>query len=606
MLCIFSKGMNRSAFVIMMACIFTVILLCIGFAGYAEAAPVNVSQGKPTTASGTSGTSSNAVDGNAATRWSEQNYPQWIQVDLGQTYSVSKFELAPYQDRAYQYKIEVSTNGSSYTQVVDRTGNTTGGSLITDQISASNARYVRVTITGAYNYTGGWAALNEFGVMGEPSGTAPVNVSQGKPTTASGTSGTSGNAVDGDAATRWSEQNYPQWIQVDLGQTYSISKFEMAPYQDRAYQYKIEVSTNGTSYTQVVNRTGNTTGGSLITDQISASNARYVRVTITGAYNYTGGWAALNEFRVFGTGGTETITPKQKVLNYLNAISGTGIVSGQHNDRKTVDDPDLQTEQIHTITGAYPGLWSGDFSYDSRMTGRWGMIYEAEEQWNSGSLVNIMWHACPPTQSEPCNWDGGVKSSLTNAQWTELITNGTTLNNVWKSRMDQIAVYLQYLEDKGVAVLWRPLHEMNQGNFWWGGRPGANGTSKLYQITYDYLTNTKGLSNLIWVWDAQDLSQDIADYNPGSQYWDVFAFDIYDNGYNQSWYDYLLPIVGNKPMAIGECAKLPSSTVLNSQLRWVFFMGWADLVFSDNTMQQINNAYNHTRVINQNEMPGWN
>jgi mannan endo-1,4-beta-mannosidase len=293
------------------------------------------------------------------------------------------------------------------------------------------------------------------------------------------------------------------------------------------------------------------------------------------------------------------------VLNYLNSISGISIVSGQYNDRKSADDPDLHTEQIRNITGFYPGLWSGDFSYDSRINGRWGMIYEAEEQWNNGALVNIMWHACPPTQNEPCDWDGGIKSSLSNAEWTELITNGTTLNNKWKAQLDQIAVYLQYLEDNGVAVLWRPLHEMNQGNFWWGGRPGPSGTSRLYQITHDYLTNTKGLSNLIWLWDMQDLSWDIADYNPGSSYWDVFAFDIYDHGYSQSWYDYLLPIVGNKPMAIGECAKLPSSTVLNSQPRWVFFMGWADLVFSDNTTQQINNVYKHSRVINRNKMPGW-
>lgn len=313
----------------------------------------------------------------------------------------------------------------------------------------------------------------------------------------------------------------------------------------------------------------------------------------------------MNEFRVFGTGGSETVTPKQKVMNFLTSINGNQIVSGQHNDRKTVDDPDLQTEQIHSITGQYPGLWSGDFSYDSRINNRWAMIYEAEEQWNNDALVNIMWHACPPTQNQPCNWDGGVKSSLSNAQWTELITNGTTLNNKWKNQMDEIAVYLQYLENKGVAVLWRPLHEMNQGNFWWGGRPGANGTSKLYQITHDYLTNTKGLSNLIWVWDMQDLAMNIDNYNPGSSYWDVFAFDIYENGYSQSWYNYLLPIIGNKPMAIGECAQLPSSTVLNTQPRWVFFMGWADLVFSDNTTQQIINTYSHSRVLNRNEMPGW-
>ena len=172
--------------------------------------------------------------------------------------------------------------------------------------------------------------------------------------------------------------------------------------------------------------------------------------------------------------------------------------------------------------------------------------------------------------------------------------------------MDDIAVYLQFLEDEGVEVLFRPFHEMNQGLFWWAGRPGPNGTAALYRLTHDYLTKTKGLSNLIWVWDMQDLSRDFEDYNPGDEYWDVFAFDIYDNGYDISWYNYILPIVGDKPMAIGECSKVPSASVLENQKRWVFFMPWAELVKESNTEEQIKEIYKHKSVITRDEMPGWN
>ncbi len=34
--------------------------------------------------------------------------------------------------------------------------------------------------------------------------------------------------------------------------------------------------------------------------------------------------------------------------------------------------------------------------------------------------------------------------------------------------MDEVSVHLDWLQDNGVEVLWRPLHEMNQGVFWWG------------------------------------------------------------------------------------------------------------------------------------------
>jgi mannan endo-1,4-beta-mannosidase len=217
-----------------------------------------------------------------------------------------------------------------------------------------------------------------------------------------------------------------------------------------------------------------------------------------------------------------------------------------------------------------------------------------------------MWHACPPDEEEPCGWDPGLlRAQLNDEQWEELITDGSPLNKIWKERMDDIAVYLQYLEDNGVEVLFRPFHEMNQGLFWWGGRPGPNGTTKLYQLTHDYFTTTKGLSNLIWVWDMQDMSRDFEAYNPGSEYWDLFGFDIYDQGYDISWYEYILPIVGDKPMAIGECSKLPTPEILENQPRWVFFMPWAELVKESNTVEQIKEIYNHPAVISRDEMPGW-
>ncbi len=63
-------------------------------AGRAAAAAVadgtDIAQGKPTTASSTESAAfpaSNATDGNTGTRWSSAfSDPQWLQVDLGQSY----------------------------------------------------------------------------------------------------------------------------------------------------------------------------------------------------------------------------------------------------------------------------------------------------------------------------------------------------------------------------------------------------------------------------------------------------------------------------------------------------------------------------------------
>ena len=295
-----------------------------------------------------------------------------------------------------------------------------------------------------------------------------------------------------------------------------------------------------------------------------------------------------------------------QVLDYLYSISGERTVAGQHN-REPNADPDRWTEFIYKTTGKYPALWSGDFLFQQEnIDERWTMIFEAEKQWNKGAIINIMWHACPPDEGEPCGWDPGLlNAQLSDSQWKELITDGSPLNKIWKSRMDEVAVYLEYLKRKGVEVLFRPLHEMNQGLFWWGGRPGPNGTAKLYQLTHDYMVKEKGLTNLVWVWDMQDMSRDFDSYNPGEQYWDVFAFDVYEDGFNQSWYDYILPIVGDKPMAIGECSKLPAPEMLAKQNRWTFFMPWAELVKEENSIQEIKKIYSNQRIITLEEMPGW-
>jgi len=300
-----------------------------------------------------------------------------------------------------------------------------------------------------------------------------------------------------------------------------------------------------------------------------------------------------------------------KSLNYLYGISGTKTASGIHN-REPNSAPATWTNRVQATAGVYPALWSGDFLFASAdVANRQTMINEAKAQWARGSLINIMFHACPPTQAEPCQWEGGVKSTLSDAQWQELITNSTTLNTNWKRRLDVVAGYLQDLKNNGVEVYFRPLHEMNQGVFWWAGRTGSNGTARLFQITRDYLRNTKGLTNLIWVWDLQDfssLSSDLAAYNPGSSYWDVLALDMYysdGQGYTMAKYNAIVNAAGGKPIAIGECEVLPSPSLLSAQPKWSFFMGWSELVFDKNSTTAIQQAYGASNVVSQDEMPGW-
>lgn len=301
---------------------------------------------------------------------------------------------------------------------------------------------------------------------------------------------------------------------------------------------------------------------------------------------------------------------KFKTLNYLYSISGSKTIAGIHN-REPNATPARWTNEVGSVTGKYPGLWSGDFLFQTdNINNRQVMADEALLQWKKGAIVNIMWHACNPALEEPCSWEGGVLSKLTDEQWKEITTDNSPLNRKWKERVDAVSVYLQFLEDNGVEVLWRPMHEMNQGAFWWGGRPGPDGTLRLYRMLHDYMTKEKKLENLIWVWDMQDfgtLAEDVKTYNPGDEYWEIAALDVYDDksGYSQDKYNIMLSVSNGKPIAIGECQKLPTSVQLLEQPKWTFFMGWSELEFDVNSTEQIKDIHNAPNVITLDKMPGW-
>lgn len=110
------------------------------------------------------------------------------------------------------------------------------------------------------------------------------------------------DGVTADSELRWSAQGMPQTIAINLGAVYTIVKAETYPLYNRAYQYRIEASTDGVNFTQVVDRTRNTLGGNLISDVFAPVDARYIRVVVTGVTGeYTGDWVSFREIKIFGS-----------------------------------------------------------------------------------------------------------------------------------------------------------------------------------------------------------------------------------------------------------------------------------------------------------------
>ncbi|MFF5899696.1 discoidin domain-containing protein [Streptomyces argenteolus] len=138
----------------------------------ASAAATLLSQGKAVTSSsqendGTPATA--AVDGNTGTRWSSAfSDPQWIKVDLGTAASVSQIVLRWEAAYSTAYRIEFSSDNSSWSTAYS----TTTGPGGTETLNVSGtARYVR--LTGTARATGYGHSLWEFQVFGTTGGGDP-------------------------------------------------------------------------------------------------------------------------------------------------------------------------------------------------------------------------------------------------------------------------------------------------------------------------------------------------------------------------------------------------------------------------------------------------
>ncbi|MEU6098306.1 discoidin domain-containing protein [Streptomyces sp. NPDC047079] len=213
------------------------------------------------TASSTDGDdhgAANATDGDPATRWSSAYQDdQWISVDLGSVQSLDRVDLVWEQAYARTFVIQVSQDGSSWTDVkaVDNSAvplpfNRGDASLRVTDFDARTARFVRIDC-GLRNTSWG-NSLWSLAVV--DSSTPGTDLALRKKTTASTEDADhpAANATDGNPTTRWSSAyDDHQWIQVDLG---SARRFDrVAVLWEQAYPktYTIQVSDDGDTWTDV-------------------------------------------------------------------------------------------------------------------------------------------------------------------------------------------------------------------------------------------------------------------------------------------------------------------------------------------------------------------
>ena len=187
--------------------------------------------------------------------------------------------------------------------------------------------------------------------------------------------------------------------------------------------------------------------------------------------------------------------------------------------------------------------------------------------------------------------------------------------------VDIVSGYFKQLEEKGIAVVWRPLHEASGGWFWWG-TASAECYVQLYRLVFNRMVVTNKLTNLIWVWNINtdpslgyDYSALNAAWYPGDEYVDIVAVDIYDplNDHNSAanYYNKIVSDVGtNKMIALSENGAIPDiDSIAEDKAYWSYWMTWSQ-TWSGNFLEKTTTDMwkknlDDDRIIALDDMPGW-
>jgi hypothetical protein len=321
-------------------------------ANRASAAATLLSQGHPATASSVESASypaADAVDGNTATRWSSAfSDPQWLQVDLGATASISQVTLQWEAAYATAFQIQTSTDGTTWTTIYSTTTGTGGTQTLN---VTGSGRYVRMYGTARATQYG--YSLWEFQVYGTLAGgtCGTTNAALNQPATASSTQSASypaADAVDGNTGTRWSSAfSDPQWLQVDLGSSKNICQVTLQWEAAYATAFQIQTSNDATNWTSIYSTTTGTGGTQTLN---VTGSGRYIRMYGTARATQYG--YSLWEFGVYTTtssGGGNTVT-------VTNPGSQTSTVAAPASLQITASDSAAGQTLTYSATGLPAGL----------------------------------------------------------------------------------------------------------------------------------------------------------------------------------------------------------------------------------------------------------
>jgi len=270
-----------------------------------------------------------------------------------------------------------------------------------------------------------------------------------------------------------------------------------------------------------------------------------------------------------------------------------------------------ESQFVYEKTGKRPAVIGLDFiDYTPSRVANGATSREVEaaiRAWENNAIVTMCWHWNAPLPYITGIWWRAFYTEAVQSGFFRRIMNGEDEEGfeMLMSDIDVIAEHLKRLQEEGVPLLWRPLHEASGGWFWWG--TDRESYIKLWKIMYERLTFHHGLNNLIWLWSGQH-----KDWYPGDDYVDIIGESIYPQERDNS-------SQVNKFMEAFNYTDAPKMVVLAENgflfdpdlakrdgAMWGYFSLWnGDWTTTENfnSFKWLKEVYNHPLVMTWEDLP---
>jgi hypothetical protein len=256
-----------------------------------------------------------------------------------------------------------------------------------------------------------------------------------------------------------------------------------------------------------------------------------------------------------------------------------------------------------------PAILGGDFMYPAggSATSAISGITRAITYWNGGGISMFRYHMGMPTAGTTWKNDcyqgtNCAMSTPTSGLLAAAATAGTPENTAFVNRLDYIAYQIGVMKTANAPIILALLHEAQpNGWFWWSKGSGAEYVA-LWKYAFNYLTATKGLTNILWLmpFSSQNgVSASAAPYFPGKDTVDLTGPDYTGSAAN---YTKFRGIAGaTMPLALHESDSVTPDSWFPTASPWVLFNIWAG--YEQSRLSVLKTAYASAYTVTRDKVP---